>query len=192
VLEDAAGIGLAKVLAKFEPTNIICTHFLPAQLVGRVKAVSRVLGSRINHGLVITDLDLQSMWVQEGAVDAYYLPRADSEVVLREYEEQAREGRGGEGKGKTRKTKLSAVSRAVVSGIPIMPKFSHAADEAAKSTMFKLKSMEVFEVRGSEKQSDELKGVSEASTETVFLNSLVGILLSPRKAFGPRPISPNP
>jgi hypothetical protein len=61
--------------------------------VGTLKRTSSVLGSRIRLGLVITDLDLQSMWVQEGAVDVYYLPREDSDVVLKEYERQGKERR---------------------------------------------------------------------------------------------------
>ena len=71
----------------------MCTHFLPCQLVGTLKRTSAVLGTRIRLGLVITDLDLQSMWVQEGAVDVYYLPREDSDVVLKEYERQGKERR---------------------------------------------------------------------------------------------------
>ncbi|GMI17349.1 hypothetical protein TrLO_g12486 [Triparma laevis f. longispina] len=123
-MEDAAGVTLVKEIAKFKPHTIICTHFLPAQLVASIKKASKVLQNEIRLGLVITDLDLQSMWVQPGAVDVYYLPRDDSAVVLRDYERRAEEKRK-----KAGKVQSKVQSKVVVSGIPIAPRFADAVEK---------------------------------------------------------------
>ena len=54
--------------------------------------------------LVLTDLDLQSMWVQGSAVDAYFVPRDEAKIVMQAYGVAPRSVR--------------------VSGIPIRPVFS--------------------------------------------------------------------
>lgn len=129
-MEDAAGVTLVKEIAKFKPHTIICTHFLPAQLVASIKKASKVLQNEIRLGLVITDLDLQSMWVQPGAVDVYYLPRNDSAVVLRDYERRAEEKRK-----KAGKVQSKVQSKVVVSGIPIAPRFADAVEKKTKGDL---------------------------------------------------------
>ena len=124
VMEDLAGTKLINEIAKFRPDTIVCTHFLPAQLVASIKAASEVIGSKIKLGLVITDLDLQSMWIQERAVDVYFLPREASAIVLSDYEAQAAKARRNK---KSKKSKLNAESKKVVAGIPINPRFTKAA-----------------------------------------------------------------
>jgi len=126
VMEDLAGSKLVNKIAEFRPDTIVCTHFLPAQLVASIKAASEVIGSRVKLGLVITDLDLQSMWMQERAVDVYFLPRDASAIVLSDYEAKAEELR--QKKKKKRPSKLKAVSKKVVSGIPISPRFTKAVE----------------------------------------------------------------
>ncbi|GMI16028.1 hypothetical protein TrVE_jg975 [Triparma verrucosa] len=136
-MEDAAGLNIVKEIARFKPDTIICTHFLPAQLVASIKRASKILGDSIRLGLVITDLDLQSMWVQPGAVDVYYLPRDDSAIVLRDYESRAEEKRKkrDEKRKENRKSKLTSQSKVVVSGIPIAPRFTEAVGKKAQKDL---------------------------------------------------------
>ena len=143
IMEDTAGTGLVKEITKFRPDTIVCTHFLPAQLVATIKKASKVIGDRVRLGLVITDLDLQSMWVQPGAIDVYFLPRSDSAIVLSDYEEQARSK-------KMKKSKLNTLSKLVVSGIPISPRFTKAA-EMKGDMSFMRDARDLFNV----KQGDE-------------------------------------
>lgn len=97
---------LASLIDDFAPDAIVCTHFLPADLLAR----------RIAHGATlppvfvqVTDFDLHRLWVQEGM--AGYLV-ASEEVAFRV--------RG----------YLPEQSGIAVSGIPIMPAFSQTRNRA--------------------------------------------------------------
>ena len=62
---------------------LVAAHFLPAQLLAGLRRRSRTLARGLPLATCLTDLDLQSMWVQQ--VDAYFLPRAEAATVLRSY-----------------------------------------------------------------------------------------------------------
>jgi hypothetical protein len=141
-VEDWCSLGLLEEIARFRPDCVVATHFLPSQLVATLKRKSAVLGSRLNLKLVITDLDVQSMWVVPGAVDTYFVPREDAKTVLSTYLDKGRVMRS-EAKGRRRYSKLSASENVVVSGIPIATRFARAA-EIAKETGGRAKAMEMF------------------------------------------------
>ncbi len=86
----------------FSPDAIICTHFLPAELLA--DAVNRG-GVHCPVWVVVTDFDLHQMWVHQG-ITGYFV--ANEELAYR----------------------LQAAgipeSRIVVTGIPVMPAFNPA------------------------------------------------------------------
>jgi processive 1,2-diacylglycerol beta-glucosyltransferase len=49
-----------KLLREYKPDMIICTHFLPAEIVSWLKAKERI-GSR--QAIIITDFDVHAMWL---------------------------------------------------------------------------------------------------------------------------------
>lgn len=92
---------LKKALLDIEPDHVICTHFLPAQLL------SRKVRKGTFHKPVwvqVTDFDIHSLWIQT-YMTGYFV--ANDEVAWRAVE-----------RGLSRE----AVH---VTGIPIMPAFSH-------------------------------------------------------------------
>eukprot|EP00929_Paragymnodinium_shiwhaense_P057962 TRINITY_DN29036_c0_g1_i2.p1 TRINITY_DN29036_c0_g1~~TRINITY_DN29036_c0_g1_i2.p1 ORF type:complete len:365 (-),score=98.67 TRINITY_DN29036_c0_g1_i2:65-1159(-) len=106
-MEDACMNDLVAKLADFDPDEIVCTHFLPTQLMCSMRKLSVTVGERFGLAEVITDLDLQYMWVLP-EIDMYFLPREDAQLVLQSY-------------------KSTTDSLSTVSGIPIMPEFAKAA-----------------------------------------------------------------
>jgi len=51
---------LVKVLRQYQPDMIVCTHFLPAEIVSWLKAKER-LSSR--QAIIVTDFDVHAMWL---------------------------------------------------------------------------------------------------------------------------------
>src|SRR6185295_2834071 len=51
---------LVKLLRQYQPDLIVCTHFLPAEIVSWLKAKER-LSSR--QAIVVTDFDVHAMWL---------------------------------------------------------------------------------------------------------------------------------
>ncbi len=105
---------LFKALDDFAPDAIVCTHFLPAEILGR----ARVRGDISAPVWVqVTDFDLHQMWLHEG-VNGYFV--ANEELAWR----------------------LQALgvagSRAVVSGIPVMPGFANGPDRSSAAARFAL------------------------------------------------------
>ncbi|HEY9500636.1 MAG TPA: hypothetical protein VIR01_03265, partial [Pyrinomonadaceae bacterium] len=49
-----------KFLHEFEPDMIVCTHFLPAEIVSWLKAENRLT---CPQAIVVTDLDVHAMWL---------------------------------------------------------------------------------------------------------------------------------
>ena len=96
------------------PAAVLCTHFLPAQLLSSLRKKSATLARTLPLALVLTDLDAQSMWVYQG-VDRYFAPRLDAAHVLRAYG-----------------VRPSAIS---ISGIPIMPSFAAGADATRRDAL---------------------------------------------------------
>ncbi|HEX6637774.1 MAG TPA: glycosyltransferase [Steroidobacteraceae bacterium] len=97
---------LAVEIARLEPDAILCTHFLPAELLSR----QRARGAKLPPLWVqVTDFDVHALWVHRH-VDRYCV--ANDEVAFRLAD-----------RGVPR-------ARISVTGIPVMPQFSAALDRA--------------------------------------------------------------
>lgn len=95
---------LFKELKEFAPDIIICTHFLPAELIARLKRKKEI---QIPCWVVVTDFDVHSLWVHEH-IDGYFV--ASEEVAWR--------------------LKNKGIDEGIihVSGIPIDPVFKSKSD----------------------------------------------------------------
>ena len=93
-------------IARLAPDAILCTHFLPAELLSRQKAKGRALPPL---WVQVTDFDVHAMWVHP-QVDRYCV--ASEEVAFRLADRGVPPG------------------RVTVTGIPVMPQFSVALDRA--------------------------------------------------------------
>jgi len=60
---------MMRKVAEFDPDHIICTHYLPAETVGKCRRKGKL---RSPVSVVLTDYDIHTMWVQDG-VDQYYV-----------------------------------------------------------------------------------------------------------------------
>jgi processive 1,2-diacylglycerol beta-glucosyltransferase len=114
-IEMFVSLEMVRKLSKIRPDHVVCTHFLPAQVLGdlrskRVNSVMRAQASALKLSLVLTDLDLQYMWVND--VDTYFVPREEAVYMLGAY------------------GALEGGATASVSGIPIFPAFIPKSEEA--------------------------------------------------------------
>jgi len=91
---------LLKEVAGFAPDRVICTHYLPAEILGRRRRKGKLDAPLF---VTLTDYDIHVMWIQPG-VDGYFVATDEMAYALRE-----------KGVGEATVT---------VSGIPIMPVFS--------------------------------------------------------------------
>ena len=51
---------LVKFLAEYQPDIIVCTHFLPAEIISWLKAKERV---KCRQAIVVTDFDVHALWL---------------------------------------------------------------------------------------------------------------------------------
>lgn len=93
-------------IARVAPDCIVCTHFLPAELLSRARARGKTMP---RLAVQVTDFDVHALWVQPH-VDAYFV--ASDEVAFRLAD------RG------------IAREKIHVTGIPVMPQFSAPLDRA--------------------------------------------------------------
>ena len=93
-------------IERLAPDVILCTHFLPAELLSRQKAKGRALPPL---WVQVTDFDVHALWVHPH-VDRYCV--ANEEVAFRLAD-----------RGVPRE-------RIIVTGIPVMPQFSAPLDRA--------------------------------------------------------------
>src|SRR5437867_2252327 len=49
-----------KLLREYQPDMIICTHFLPAEIVSWLKAKERIVS---RQAIIVTDFDVHAMWL---------------------------------------------------------------------------------------------------------------------------------
>lgn len=114
LFERFVSLALIDRVAKIRPDIVLCTHFLPAQVLSGLRHTgSRTLqgqARRLPLALVLTDLDLQFMWVND--VDCYFVPRQTAVHMLEAY------------------GALKSGAAAIVSGIPIYPAFADMARDA--------------------------------------------------------------
>lgn len=92
--------GLIKAIAAFQPDAIVCTHFLPAEILAHL---TRTAGFSCPVWVQVTDFDLHRMWVHEG-IAGYFAANEEVGYRMRAY---------------------GIAPHAIhVTGIPIMPAFS--------------------------------------------------------------------
>jgi processive 1,2-diacylglycerol beta-glucosyltransferase len=105
---------LKKVLAEINPDHVICTHFLPAQLLS-----GKIARGNFNKPVwvQVTDFDVHALWIQHH-ISGYFA--ASEEVAWHMVE------RG------------IPVDRVRVTGIPIMPVFGETYDRAICAAEFGL------------------------------------------------------
>lgn len=105
-LERLSTKALLKEIVKFKPDAIICTHFMPAELLSRMLR-DHALNCPVY--VQVTDFDLHRMWVHE-YMAGYFA--ASDEVAFR------------------MRAQGIAASTIAVTGIPIMPAFAQPLDRA--------------------------------------------------------------
>ena len=105
---------LLKEIAAFKPDAIICTHFMPAELLSRIIR-KNILTCPV--WVQVTDFDLHRMWVQEH-MTGYFA--ANEEVAFR------------------MRAQGIAAATIFVTGIPIMPAFAGLLDRAECARQFGL------------------------------------------------------
>lgn len=71
-------VSLVRLLKKEKPEIVICTHFLPAEILVDLRK-KKVLDTPI--GVVVTDLDAHAMWLYKG-VDWYFVAREETRAHL--------------------------------------------------------------------------------------------------------------
>ncbi|MEO7431966.1 MAG: glycosyltransferase [Dokdonella sp.] len=113
-IERLSTVKLRKAIAAFAPDAVVCTHFLPAELLMRERRRER-LAAPVH--VVVTDFDLHGMWVVPDMA-GYFV--ANDEVAFRTA------ARG------------VVASRIHATGIPVVPAFANAHDRAACAAEFGL------------------------------------------------------
>jgi processive 1,2-diacylglycerol beta-glucosyltransferase len=103
---------LRKAIARFAPDAVICTHFLPAELLIRTHRRKRIA---CPVHIVVTDFDLHGMWVVPDMAGYF---AANDEVAFRM---------------RARGIEASAIH---ATGIPIMPAFAIAQDRVQCAAEF--------------------------------------------------------
>lgn len=104
--ERMSSRSLLAEIARQKPDLIICTHFLPAELLSRLIAAGRV---DYPVWVQVTDFDLHRMWIQDH-MTGYFAPNEEVAFRMREHG--------------------IAAERIFVTGIPIMPAFADPLDRA--------------------------------------------------------------
>ena len=99
--------GLRDCIDEYAPDAILCTHFLPAELLARRRARGDALPPVF---VQVTDFDLHRLWVHEG-LDGYCV--ANDEVAFR------------------LRALLPVAPDIAVTGIPILPAFGERLDRTA-------------------------------------------------------------
>ncbi|MCX7206783.1 MAG: glycosyltransferase [Proteobacteria bacterium] len=113
-LERMNARALLKEIAEFNPDAIICTHFLPAEILSRLLK-KEVLNCPV--WVQVTDFDLHRMWVHDGMAGYF---AANDEVAFR------------------MRAQGIAAEKISVTGIPIMPSFAAVASREACAAEFGL------------------------------------------------------
>lgn len=113
-LERLNARALLKEIANFKPDAIICTHFLPAEMLSRLLKKERL---HCPVWVQVTDFDLHRMWVHE-RMTGYFA--ANEEVAFR------------------MRAQGIAADTIHVTGIPIMPSFANQLDRVECAREFGL------------------------------------------------------
>jgi processive 1,2-diacylglycerol beta-glucosyltransferase len=103
-LERMNARALRQAIKDFQPDAIVCTHFLPAEMLSRLIRKGEL---HCPVWVQVTDFDLHRLWVQDGMAGYF---AANDEVAFR------------------MRAQGIAASHIHVTGIPIMPAFGQALD----------------------------------------------------------------
>jgi processive 1,2-diacylglycerol beta-glucosyltransferase len=98
---------LVKMLREYQPDLIVCTHFLPAEIVSWLKAKERLASRQV---IIVTDFDVHAMWLVHH-YEHYFVALDEARAYL--------EALG------------IPASKITVSGIPIDPVFAKHKDKQA-------------------------------------------------------------
>jgi len=101
---------LVKLLREHQPDLIVCTHFLPAEIVSWLKAKERLSSRQV---IIVTDFDVHAMWLVHH-YERYFVALDEARVYL--------EALG------------IPPAKITVSGIPIDPVFAHSKDKQEMRT----------------------------------------------------------
>jgi processive 1,2-diacylglycerol beta-glucosyltransferase len=71
---------LVKACREFAPDRIICTHYLPAEIIGEEHKKGKLSAPIF---ITLTDYDIHTMWIQDGA-DHYFVATEEMAFGLRE------------------------------------------------------------------------------------------------------------
>ena len=96
---------LVKLLRDYQPDLIVCTHFLPAEIVSWLKAKERLASRQV---IIVTDFDVHAMWLVHH-YERYFVALEEARVYL--------EALG------------IPAAKITVSGIPIDPVFAKQKDK---------------------------------------------------------------
>jgi processive 1,2-diacylglycerol beta-glucosyltransferase len=105
---------ILKVIRDFVPDRIVCTHYLPAEILAARRRKGK-LDAWLS--VVLTDYDIHTMWIQDG-VDHYFVATDEMQYALR-----------------TKGVGHAAVS---VTGIPVMPAFARTRGTDKKAMRSRL------------------------------------------------------
>ncbi len=94
-----------KLLEQYQPDIIVCTHFLPAEIISWLKAKERLSSPQ---AIVVTDFDVHAMWLCHH-YEQYFVALEETRVHLEQLGIPA--------------------AKLTVSGIPIDPVFAQAKDK---------------------------------------------------------------
>src|SRR5688572_31758629 len=109
---------LVKLLREYHPDLIVCTHFLPAEIVSWLKAKERLSSRQV---IIVTDFDVHAMWLVHH-YEQYFVAIEEARVYL--------EALG------------IPPEKITVSGIPIDPVFALKKDKQAMRAKHGLRSEE--------------------------------------------------
>ena len=114
LLQNLCTRQLMQEVDRFAPNAIVCTHFLPAELLAAAKRKGRI---NCPIWVQVTDFDLHRMWIHDG-ISGYFVANEELAFRLHAYG--------------------VPVERIAVTGIPVMPAFVTHPDRAASARQFGL------------------------------------------------------
>lgn len=94
-----------KLLEQEQPDMVVCTHFLPAEIISWLKVKERI---RTRQAIVVTDLDVHAMWLVHH-VEHYFVALQETRVHLQQLG--------------------ISPEKVTVSGIPVDPIFAEKKDK---------------------------------------------------------------
>ena len=103
-----------KMVQEYAPDLVVCTHFLPAEIISDLKAKGKL---DCKQAIVVTDLDMHAMWLCR-EYEHYFVALDETKEYLR--------------------TLGFDLAKVTVSGIPIDPVFAHQKDKLSMRAKYGL------------------------------------------------------